>query len=374
MNVPTQRTSDWFSKRRTCEYYDEKDVIIILLSKTVDIHWAVQNKEYWINKGYEFTKYGAKFSVLVSELYETANAKVKIKCDICGKEYWLPFCRYIENLNNFGKTVCYSCSREILLQRRWESNKEERIDKAYKIALDSCNKKGYVLLSQKNTIENVDSFVDYLCPKHGIHSMKINNLRSGKGCPDCRKDEASAKFRMPMEEIIKRVDECGSKILNPEDYINNSERNLVITCPLCGQPFTTSFVLFTQHGGQLCSQCYRKESVGERKVREYLEKNNIEYISQKWFKDCRDINPLPFDFYLPMHNTIIEFDGEQHSKDASKFFHKSYDLQIVKKHDQIKTQYCFDKGIQLIRIPYTEMKNINTILDEKLKYSHEDIV
>ena len=99
-------------------------MIIILLSENVDIHWAVKNKEYWVNKGYKFTKYGAKFSVNVNELYETANVKVKIKCDICGNEYWLPYNRYISNLNNFGKTVCYSCSREILLQKRWEEDKK----------------------------------------------------------------------------------------------------------------------------------------------------------------------------------------------------------------------------------------------------------
>lgn len=204
--------------------------------------------------------------------------------------------------------------------------------------------------------------------------MSISNLRSGKGCPDCKKENASARFRLSTDDIIKRVKECDGELLNPEDYINNSKRNLLITCPLCGEPFVTSFVLFTQHGGQLCDKCYRKESVGERKVREYLEKNDIQFTPQKWFKDCKDIKPLPFDFYLPKENIIIEFDGEQHNKDASRFFHDSYDLEIVKRHDEIKTKYCSDNNIQLIRIPYSEMKNIDAILDKKLKYSHEDIV
>lgn len=61
-----------------------------------------------------------------------------------------------------------------------------------------------------------------------------------------------------------------------------------------------------------CPIC--KESNGENIVRKYLSDNHIKYIPQHRFKDCRDKNPLPFDFYLPKYNTCIEYDGEQHFK------------------------------------------------------------
>ena len=44
------------------------------------------------------------------------------------------------------------------------------------------------------------------------------------------------------------------------------------------------------------------------------ETNNINYIREKRFKDCKNIKPLPFDFYLPEKNICIEYDGEHHFK------------------------------------------------------------
>lgn len=91
---------------------------------------------------------------------------------------------------------------------------------------------------------------------------------------------------------------CGGNLLNPDDYINNTTKNLQITCPECGDPFITSLRNFTQHGGQLCEKCHRIRSVGESKIANYLRDRNILFEREKWFSDCRAINPLPFDFYL----------------------------------------------------------------------------
>lgn len=86
---------------------------------------------------------------------------------------------------------------------------------------------------------------------------------------------------------------------------------------------------------------------------------------EKWFSDCRDINPLPFDFYLPNSNQIIEFDGKQHFDQSSLFYHTT--LSDQKSHDEIKNKYCKDNNIGLLRIPYWEINNINSILDNYLR-------
>ena len=295
-------------------------------------------------------------------------------CDMCGKIYQIPYNRYIQNLNNFGKTVCYECSRLIISKNRWNKNATERQYKAFDMVNKICKDYGYELLTQLDDITDTNTRIKYICPIHGEHEMTINNLKSGKRCPDCAYDRKKKIFRLSNDEILRRIEECGGTLLNLEEYINNSTRNLKITCPRCGEPFVTSFVLFTQHGGQLCQDCYRKESVGERKVREYLESHNIVYEPQKWFSDCRDVNPLPFDFYIQDINTAIEFDGIQHSRDGGQFFHKSYDFKKTIYHDKIKTNYCNNKGIKLIRIPYTSINHISEILNKELNYSHEDIV
>ncbi|MFD2824541.1 hypothetical protein ACFS5M_12735 [Lacinutrix iliipiscaria] len=74
---------------------------------------------------------------------------------------------------------------------------------------------------------------------------------------------------------------------------------------------------------------------------------NIKFEMQKTFDDCRSKNPLPFDFYLPQINTIIELDGKQHdSQDKNNLYYSEH----TQKHDRIKNKYCKDKKIRLIRI------------------------
>lgn len=236
----------------------------------------------------------------------------------------------------------------------------------YNKLLDVCNDAGYTLLSPMEDIEEYKSYIRYICPKHGENKIRVGNLLSGKRCMKCCHEKSSERNRFDCNHVEKMVSDCGGTLLNKEDYINNSTRNLRITCPRCGKEFVTSLVLFTQHGGQLCNDCYRKESVGELRIRQYLEDNSISYEREKWFPDCRDHHPLPFDFYLNDSNTIIEFDGKQHFYNAGKFFHSSYSLDICKKHDEIKTKYCEDNGINLIRIPYWDIDNIGKILNEQI--------
>ena len=113
------------------------------------------------------------------------------------------------------------------------------------------------------------------------------------------------------------------------------------------------------------------KSVGEERIRKYLETNNILFEQEKWFPDYRDINPVPIDFYLLDHNILTEFDGEQHYKQGN-FTHSK--LSYTQLHDTIKNDYCKNNNIKLIRIPYWDINNIEMILDDKLLISHKDIV
>jgi very-short-patch-repair endonuclease len=84
--------------------------------------------------------------------------------------------------------------------------------------------------------------------------------------------------------------------------------------------------------------------------------NHITYFSQKTFEDCRNINVLPFDFYLPEFNTCIEFDGRQHFEVVDAFGGIK-DFEKLKINDIIKNKYCSDNGIRLIRIKFNNIKN-----------------
>ena len=74
---------------------------------------------------------------------------------------------------------------------------------------------------------------------------------------------------------------------------------------------------------------------------------------------------MPFDFYLPDFNILIEYDGQQHFKPID-FAGKGEEWAIknmleTQRRDNIKTQYCKDNNIKLIRIPYFEFENIEQI-------------
>ena len=83
-----------------------------------------------------------------------------------------------------------------------------------------------------------------------------------------------------------------------------------------------------------------------------LGENNINYIPQARFDDCRNVNTLPFDFYLYDYNTLIEYDGIQHSQPI-EFFGGEETFLRRQKNDTIKTKYCENNNINLIRFPHT---------------------
>ncbi len=336
-------------------------------NQIIKVKWHSQNKEHYIDKGYTFTKYKDEFLVKAEDLSRSATALVKVICDYCGKEYDMSWFHYKEIQNKNEKCSCYNCRHK----KMYENNLAERQLQLYKNALNACKENGYELISKSEDIVNNRTYIIYKCPFHGLQKMRIANLISGKGCPECSIDDKSEKYRLSPDEVEKRISRLGGKLLNKCDYINRSERNLIIECIYCGTPFTTSLVLFSQHGGQMCPNCKDNESIGERRIRHYLELNHILFEQEKWFTDCRDIKPLPFDFYLPNYNMLIEFDGKQHYEQGH-FTHSH--LSYTQKHDSIKNDYCKEKNINLLRIPYWDMDNIEKILNNKLLISHKDIV
>ena len=111
--------------------------------------------------------------------------------------------------------------------------------------------------------------------------------------------------------------------------------------------------------GVRCKKC--NEYRGERRVKEFLLSKGVFFEEQVRFDDCRYKKPLPFDFYLPTMNTLIEFDGEQHDRPVERWGGAKA-FKIQKKRDEIKNNYCKSKSITLIRIKYYD--DIETKLEQ----------
>ena len=100
----------------------------------------------------------------------------------------------------------------------------------------------------------------------------------------------------------------------------------------------------------------------------FLCDNHIEFKRQKKFVNCKDKSDLYFDFYLSDYNLAIEYDGEFH---YMEFPLLGNDLEGQQRRDAIKTKYCEENDIVLLRIPYWEKENIESILTDWLFLNEE---
>ncbi len=339
---------------------------MLVEGQKVEVKWSQRNKHYYESLGYKFTTYGDIFNICVEDLTIGSHQKVEVVCDYCGKKYKIEWRNYFKVANKGQKCACADCK----VIKKNDVTLLDRQTTLYNKLQSKCKENKYILVTQIDEIKNNITYIKYICPIHGEKSVRIANFLSGKKCPDCAIDKASKRYRLSPDEVEKRIQDCGGKLFNKEEYINYSEKNLLIECFECGKSFLTSLHNYTQHNGQICSDCRSAESVGEKRIRIYLEKHKIKFVFQKWFSDCRDTNPLPFDFYLPNDNIIIEFDGRQHFGETNYF---TYSFETTKYHDEIKNNYCKANGIYLIRIPCWNIEKIEQILDKEL-ILHEDIV
>lgn len=107
-----------------------------------------------------------------------------------------------------------------------------------------------------------------------------------------------------------------------------------------------------------------KLSTGELAIATFLGANEIQFYSEFYFKDFKVIGGrkmLFFDFYIPNYKLCIEYDGEQHY--TGKYKGKKLPNQST--NDFLKNAFCKSKGLQLLRIKYTDIDNIENILTAK---------
>ena len=115
--------------------------------------------------------------------------------------------------------------------------------------------------------------------------------------------------------------------------------------------------------GSRCPKC--AWSTGETRVAKHLDSIGATYVNEQYFQDCRDKSMLPFDFFLPDYNMLIEYDGIHHYKPIDLFGGED-NLVTVQAHDYIKDVYAEANGMALLRIPYTEFNNIESIIEKAL--------
>lgn len=327
------------------------------------VKWALKTKRYYESLGYVFTHQGDEFEIPAEQLIPSSKRKYWLICDICGDEFQGVCASHNERIRNGLPDICPSCRTYEQHRAKRELVIPERLKDAQKI----CADKGYTPLTDAEERIGTRVLYRYLCPEHGEQVCLLENFLKGHGCYQCGRKISSQKqlnSREYVEQYINGIN--GNVLLNKEDYVGSRVHNLRILCGKCGKHvFTTSFSDYYNCGQTQCHSCASAESVGEHVIAEHLTELGIQYIREKKFKGCVDKRRLPFDFYLPAKNMVIEFDGPHHYYPVYSeegYLHTQY-------HDQIKNDYCEQNGILILRIPYWDGHHIKEILNEALKAS-----
>ncbi|MCL4518612.1 MAG: DUF723 domain-containing protein [Thaumarchaeota archaeon] len=263
--------------------------------------------------------------------FESVNRPVIIICPAHGDFQQKPS----KHLNGQGCPVCAGTKK---------GTTQQFIEKANSIWGDKYNydKVVYLRNHQKVTIT---------CPIHGDFEMTPANhthKSSPQGCPRC-----SGKRVRTTSDFIAIAGEVHDDLYDyTRAHYIDSQTPLEIICPFHG-PFNQKPNVHLHGSG--CPKC--RLSRGEHRIEEELKRLGVDYTNQQSFPDCRNKNPLPFDFQVNVDGIrgLIEFNGKQHYSKLNGFF----DLQLIQKRDSIKRRYCEKNNIPLLVISYEEYSDID---------------
>ena len=302
--------------------------------------------------------------------HKSMSKKIEVQCETCGKTFWIKKDRFDRSEHHYCSHECHSESGRIIKKceycgKEFTSKKSEN--------RRFCSHECAMMVIPKEQSTNREVIICKQCGK--VFESQVSNNREfcSKECAyqwrrdnDYITDYMKEQNQAAKENFYKNVKELRKDIDLVSEYIN-AKTKIICRCKNHHQEFAMlpSHIIEGETG---CSKCIR--SKGEQRIEKYLDLHSIDYISQMKFNDCRDIQPLPFDFYLSNNNTAIEYDGEQHFKPVM-YGNIDYEtalnnLKKTQEHDKIKSNYCEMNGIKLIRIPYTEYENIEQILEDYL--------
>lgn len=198
-----------------------------------------------------------------------------------------------------------------------------------------------------------------ICPKHGkIETTADQHKNKKAGCQHCHIDNITSVTRSSTTDFVIRANKIHNfKYRYDEVLYVNATTPVTITCPKHGTFEQTPDVHLRGSGCNVCNGTSRPV----KEILEVLDDLEILYSTEKFYDDCIGIKgrTLRFDIFIPEKNLLIEYDGIHHFQ-PTKYSNDITDEQaneyfkVQQLNDQIKDQYCAEKNINFIRIPYTE--------------------
>lgn len=217
---------------------------------------------------------------------------------------------------------------------------------------------------RKTQYKDAKTKVCIICKEHGeFYTLPHTHLISKSLTGACTKCSYEYRSKIQLHTQAQVIEKFKSVHGDLYDYSKTKYKNdrtkVEIICREHGSFFVTPNAHFLRKRG--CKFC--KKSHGENKTKLILERNNIEYVSEKIFDDCRNKRPLPFDFFLPKYNILIEFQGEQHFRYTKhRGWNNKGNFNKIKKTDKIKRDWCKKNNYYLLEIMYDEMDVIEELI------------
>jgi hypothetical protein len=203
------------------------------------------------------------------------------------------------------------------------------------------------------------------CPKGHNYQSTLNNRSSGgKGCPVCKGKKVSEDSNLAAQfpHIAAEWHPTLNGDVEASDVRPGTARVYWWSCSK-GHAWRTSPNCRT-NGRTGCPVC--KESKGEKAVNEALTERGIYTRRQFKMPKCRNVFPLPFDFAIVPHGkraALIEFQGELHYRPI-EYFGGEEGFAERQMRDQLKRDFCEEKGIPLLEISYEDVEKIPDLIDE----------
>lgn len=274
--------------------------------------------KYYNSLGYK-CNLGDEINVKLIDIPLSNKVLVDVQCDICDKEFKIPYRIYNIRTNNSKNKL--TCSRGCTKIKREETN---------------INKYGHRNAMSSNIVKN--KVFNTIKKRYGVKNAyqlpnvrnKVKQLfidRKNKQLDGITLKEKSGKF------YIIECDECENEIKVRKSLIYQRNRRDSILCPICN---TNNTFNNTQN------QIYNF-------IKNNIEKP-VEYNTRSVIKD------LELDIYIPGFNLALEYNG----------LHWHCELFKDKKYHLNKTKLCEDKNIQLIHIFSDEWKYKNEIVKSRI--------
>lgn len=271
----------------------------------------------------------------------TEKDKLHFKCGVCGEVYTLNFNHLLLN----KKDTCNKCSYKL-------ARENDKLPMEYYEEI--LTKRGY-------------KFIDGM--EQGYRKIYIQDSIGYKyitSLPNIQANTTPIKFHkfnpytIENMKLYLKENEIPVVLLedNSKQGFSTRDEYLSFSCMECGREYKATWgqVIATQR--YRCEHCNKTQSKYEYFVEQYLIECGVYYVKQKRYDDCRNIRALPFDFYLPDYNYIIEVHGEQHYYENDMFEETLEHRQYI---DKIKEDYCHNNGIGFAAIPFWLIVNSHQV-------------